>query len=323
VLGENMKKYFMLFLLFCFTICVYSKTPSIEVQVKTDKNIPYYEWNDISAVKNNSIVIIEDGHETDKFTTKDGDIIEILSASNDTIKIRTSKNRAFIPGPSAPYWSDLIIIFSYKDSKLNEIISYPEAKGSQSGPNIELQKVEFENDKGFFSYSYQQQGDSKYVGYGTIQFEIQKLRDGYYYVTEYNCDVKGYFYLVDPDDDIMVPGENGDYVFIRDITMMDFFRLFPAYKNVIIYDTAVIDKICIVYENLRLRENENTSSRIIRTMKTGEYVKILKVGKKETIDGIPGNWCYVEIVVPERTWDLSDGINHTGVKGWCFSGYLK
>ena len=318
-----MKKYFMLFLLFCFTVCVYSKTPSIEVQLKTDKNIPYYEWNDISAIKNNSIVVIEDGQETDKFTTKNGEIIEILSISNSTIKIRTAENDSFTPGPSAPSWSYLIIIFSYDNKKLNEIICYPEKKGDQDGPNIELQKAVLEKDKGLFSYSYQQYGDAKYAGYGTIQFEIQKLRDGYYYVTEYNCDVKGYFTLVDPKNDIWVPDENGEEIVTRNISKMDFFGLFPVYKNVIIYDTAIIDKICLVYENLRLRENENTSSKIIKTMKTGEYVKILQVGKKETIDGIPGNWCYVEIVVPERTWNLSSGINATGIKGWCFSGYLK
>ena len=97
--------------------------------------------------------------------------MEILSVSNSTIKIRTAENDSFTPGPSAPSWSYLIIIFSYDNKKLNEIICYPEKKGDQAGPNIELQKAVLEKNKGLFSYSYQQYGDDKYAGYGTIQFE--------------------------------------------------------------------------------------------------------------------------------------------------------
>lgn len=321
---NKMKKIIIIFYCLLFsTILPCSANSSIEFKIQTDKNISYNEWNDISALKNNSIVVIENGQATDKFTTEKGEEIEILSINNEIIKIRTKQNSAFTPGPSAPYWSDIIFIFSYKNKKLNELICYPENQGSQSGPNIKLLKVEFENNKGLFSYSYQQYGDSPYAGIGTIQFNIQEIKKGIYYVTDYKCNVNGYFHLVDAENEIAVPDKDGEIIVQRDITKMDFFQLFPVSQNIIIYDTAIVDKICLVYENLRLREKENTSSKTIKIMKTGEYVKIIKVGKKEIIDDIPGNWCYVEIVKPKYNWDLKNDIEITGIKGWCFSGYLK
>lgn len=181
-------------LLCCLATFANAKDPSVSFELRTDRNIPYNEWNDVSAVENNVLVAIENGVVVDRFTTKEAEIIEMLSVDDGTVK---------------------------------------------------------------------------------------------------------------------------------NISKMEFFGLFPAYRSVIVYDTAVVGKVCRVYESLRLRADENMSSSIMRTMKAGEYVRVLEVGKKETIDEIPGNWCYVEMVRPKYERDLKTNVEPTGVKGWCFSGYLK
>lgn len=313
-------------LLCCLATFANAKDPSVSFELRTDRNIPYNEWNDVSAVENNVLVAIENGVVVDRFTTKEAEIIEMLSVDDGTVKIRVTENRAFTPGPSAPHWSKAVILFSYSNKKLTEILCYPEDKGNQSGPNIKLLEAEVKGSKAAFAYSYQQYGDAKYAGYGTIRFELQKLKDGYYYVTDYTCDVKGYFKdvgLSGKEGTAWVPDKDGKEIVERDISKMEFFGLFPAYRSVIVYDTAVVGKVCRVYESLRLRADENMSSSIMRTMKAGEYVRVLEVGKKETIDEIPGNWCYVEMVRPKYERDLKTNVEPTGVKGWCFSGYLK
>jgi len=61
-------------------------------------------------------------------------------------------------------------------------------------------------------------------------------------------------------------------------------------------------------ENLRLRENYNTSSNVVTTMLKGTEVQIFETGPNDTIDGITAPWVRV--------------VSGTGFVGWCFSGYL-
>ena len=73
-------------------------------------------------------------------------------------------------------------------------------------------------------------------------------------------------------------------------------------------------------DNLRLRETGGTSGEIITTMQANTCVKILLLGREETIDGITDNWVEVEL-----QWDSKDleGDRLYGKTGWCFGGYLK
>lgn len=75
-----------------------------------------------------------------------------------------------------------------------------------------------------------------------------------------------------------------------------------------------------VSENLRLRENQDTSSASITTMQAGTLVKILSVGKEETIDGIKSSW--VQIEVQRGAKDKDGNTIQAGTTGWCFGGYL-
>ena len=56
-------------------------------------------------------------------------------------------------------------------------------------------------------------------------------------------------------------------------------------------------------------------------LQAGTRVKILEVGKAETIDGISSNWVKVEVQAGAKD---RDGKTITkGTVGWCFGGYLK
>ena len=76
-----------------------------------------------------------------------------------------------------------------------------------------------------------------------------------------------------------------------------------------------------VNENLRLRKAEVTSSEVITTMQSGTQVKILELGKFETIDGISSNWVKVE--VQSNAKDRNGNPIKEGIIGWCYGGYLK
>ena len=82
----------------------------------------------------------------------------------------------------------------------------------------------------------------------------------------------------------------------------------------------IVNGVYRAQDNLRLRVNENTSGEIITTMQAGTYVRILSLGKEETIDGITDNWVEVEL-----QWDSKDleGDFIDGEVGWCFGGYLR
>ena len=56
-------------------------------------------------------------------------------------------------------------------------------------------------------------------------------------------------------------------------------------------------------------------------LQAGTRVKILEVGKAETIDGISSNWVKVKVRAGAKD---RDGKTITkGTVGWCFGGYLK
>ena len=82
----------------------------------------------------------------------------------------------------------------------------------------------------------------------------------------------------------------------------------------------IVNGVYRAQDNLRLRVNENTSGEIITTMKAGTDVKILSLGKEETIEGITDNWVEVELQTGARNLE---GDVITGTVGWCFGGYLK
>ena len=56
-------------------------------------------------------------------------------------------------------------------------------------------------------------------------------------------------------------------------------------------------------------------------MSAGTKVKILEVGKAETIDGISSNWVQVEVQSGAK--DRGGKTITKGTVGWCFGGYLK
>ena len=74
-------------------------------------------------------------------------------------------------------------------------------------------------------------------------------------------------------------------------------------------------------DNLRLRSEEANSSNVITTMQKGTKVKILKLGKAETIDGINSNWVQVEVLSDAKDKDGKE--IKTGTIGWCYGGYLE
>ncbi len=85
--------------------------------------------------------------------------------------------------------------------------------------------------------------------------------------------------------------------------------------------TTPTAKILKAADNLRLRKTELTSSEVITTMLKGTPVKIVATGRKETIDGITGNWVQVEVQSGGK--DRNGSPIPAGTTGWCFDGYLE
>ena len=82
-----------------------------------------------------------------------------------------------------------------------------------------------------------------------------------------------------------------------------------------------IDKIMTVKENLRLRSGEGPSSQVVTVLPTGSRVRIVELGKAETLDGISSNW--VKVVVLSRSKNRDGKPIREGTVGWCFGGYLE
>ncbi|MCI5665363.1 MAG: SH3 domain-containing protein [Spirochaetia bacterium] len=80
-------------------------------------------------------------------------------------------------------------------------------------------------------------------------------------------------------------------------------------------------KTMTVKENLKLRSGEATSTQVLTVMQAGAKVKILELGKSETIDGISSNWVKVE--VQKGAKDRDGNPIKAGTVGWCYGGYLE
>lgn len=72
--------------------------------------------------------------------------------------------------------------------------------------------------------------------------------------------------------------------------------------------------------NLKLRSSEATSSDVLTIMQAGTKVKILELGKSETIDGIVSSWVKVEVQADAK--DRDGKPIEQGLAGWCYGGYL-
>ena len=81
------------------------------------------------------------------------------------------------------------------------------------------------------------------------------------------------------------------------------------------------NKIMLVNENLKLRSGEATSTQVLSVMSAGTKVKILELGKAETIDDISSNWVKVEVQAGAK--DRDGKVIKAGTVGWCYGGYLK
>lgn len=81
------------------------------------------------------------------------------------------------------------------------------------------------------------------------------------------------------------------------------------------------NKNMLVTENLKLRSGEATSTDVLAVMQAGTKVKILELGKSETIDGINSNWVKVEVQAGAK--DRDGKPIKAGTVGWCYGGYLK
>ena len=80
------------------------------------------------------------------------------------------------------------------------------------------------------------------------------------------------------------------------------------------------NKIMSVTENLKLRSGEATTTSVLTVMSAGTKVKILELGKAETIDGINSNWVKVEVLSGK---DRDGKEIKKKTTGWCYGGYLK
>ena len=93
-------------------------------------------------------------------------------------------------------------------------------------------------------------------------------------------------------------------------------------KTVAVQSTNVApNKTMTVSENLKLRSGEATSTQVLTVMSAGTKVKILELGKAETIDGISSNWVKVE--VQKGAKDRDGNPIKAGTVGWCYGGYLE
>ena len=87
------------------------------------------------------------------------------------------------------------------------------------------------------------------------------------------------------------------------------------------YTNVSKNKNMLVNENLKLRSGEASSTQVLVVMQAGTKVKILELGKAETIDGISSNWVKIEVQAGAK--DRDGKPIKAGTIGWCYGGYLK
>ena len=85
--------------------------------------------------------------------------------------------------------------------------------------------------------------------------------------------------------------------------------------------TITPNQLKSVNENLKLRSGEATTTPVLTVMSAGTKVKILELGKAETIDGISSNWVKVEVQFGAK--DRDGKPIKAGTVGWCYGGYLE
>ncbi len=294
--------------------------PSFELQ--TDFNIPSNSDNDINKLKDNVLVASINGEILDKYYSENGNQIEIISVDNSVIKIKSHLNKQYLG--SWFIYSDVIILLSFENNKFIEQFRYPESKGSQSGPCIKLQTIDYDNNNIKLSYIYQQAGDVRFVGYGTISIELKKI-SSYYYMSNFYSDVKGYFVYVEEDIAVPIKALDDEYDFTvdRQVTKEDFLQLFNVYKGKLIANESNVDKFANIKENLRLRKEPDITSDIITVMQSNKQVEIKEIGREDIIDNINGYWCLVETAEEKELDNENTDIKQNTFTGWCFSGYLK
>ena len=80
------------------------------------------------------------------------------------------------------------------------------------------------------------------------------------------------------------------------------------------YTNVSKNKTMLVNENLKLCSGEASSTQVLVVMQAGTKVKILELGKAETIDGISSNWVKVE--VQKGAKDREGKPIKSGTVGW-------
>lgn len=95
----------------------------------------------------------------------------------------------------------------------------------------------------------------------------------------------------------------------------------PQTANSTSSTNVVKNKTMAVSENLKLRSGEATSTQVLTVMSAGTKVKILELGKAETIDGISSNWVKVEVQTAAK--DREGKPIKSGTVGWCYGGFLE
>ncbi len=96
-------------------------------------------------------------------------------------------------------------------------------------------------------------------------------------------------------------------------------------KNQIIKKTTIIPifRIGTVVSttcNLKLREEESTSSKLITILANDTHVYLEQIGNPEIIDGINSPW--VKVYVLWDSYDSSGNPIEEDTEGWCYGGYL-
>src|SRR5574344_348345 len=84
------------------------------------------------------------------------------------------------------------------------------------------------------------------------------------------------------------------------------------YENGRVIDTMYVDS----EEGLRVRDEPSLKSRRICGLLHRFPIKIVAIGKEETIDGITAPW--IEILIPRYEWKTEEP-----EYGWVFGGYLS
>ena len=130
--------------------------------------------------------------------------------------------------------------------------------------------------------------------------------EGAYYCKEY--DEKGN--LIHYADELSV-NENYEYEYNSKNQIIKKTTIIPIFR---------IGTVVSTTSNLKLREEESTSSKLITIMANDTHVYLEQIGKTEIIDGINSPW--VKVSVLWDSYDSSGNPIEEDTEGWCYGGYL-